>query len=136
MSPDKLYPVPMFGSTTETKKLNINQQIRDAIKDAIEDEDLFKLVLDHLMPEGLAGNRLMDMALACRAVLDATGLKEKYEHMNESLCSKHLIFVLRGRGYVIDKGRLTGHIGIEHQPDEESDIVSESEEQPPLQSQA
>ena len=106
----KALPIPFFDESSEAKKANINLDIRNAIREAISDRDLFAEVASYLMPEGRTGNRTMDMALACRKILDACDLEDRYSHMNEKLCSEHLVFVLRGRGYVMDKGRLTGHI--------------------------
>ena len=110
----KELPIPFFDESAEAKKININRDIRHTIGEALKDRELFKEVCSYLMPEGRTGNRMMDMGLACREVLNHTDLEERYAHMNEKLCSDHLTFVLRGRGYVMDKGRLTGHTLIEN----------------------
>ena len=110
----KELPIPFFDESAEAKKVNINRDIRHTIGEALKERDLFKEVVSYLMPDGRTGNRTMDMALACRKVLDATDLEDRYSYMNEKMCSDHLTFVLRGRGYIMDKGRLTGHLQLEN----------------------
>jgi len=105
----KQYPVPMFSESSEQTSLNINADIRTTIIGVLKDDNIFKEILAFIMPEGRAGNKMMDWALAADLILKNCDLAERYEIMNHKMVSDQLHTVLKKRGYVIDHGRLTRH---------------------------
>lgn len=114
----KNLPVPMFSEAASVNKVSATRDIRDSIASFLTREaDAFRLILDYLLPDGRTGNRTMDMGFACDVILQGTDLQSRYSHLNHSMLNPHLVAVLRSRGYVMEKGRLVGHV-LTHNTDE------------------
>ena len=99
-----------FKDAQSVSAVNITRDIRNCIAAALSRDAVWDAAFPHLTEPGLSGSAQFDHASVAKIVILGSPALAGFEGLTDFAVFRHVVCVLRARGYIVVRGYIVGTV--------------------------